>query len=64
MKADPAPPMATPPSPPPDPGGHPRDHACATCGREAVLVLDGTAWCDSCLHVRGSCCAGPETEGG
>jgi hypothetical protein len=39
-----------------------KDQACATCGREAVIVIDGTGWCESCLHARGSCCAESEME--
>jgi hypothetical protein len=52
MEAEPAKPQQV------DPG----DQACATCGREAVLVIDGTGWCESCLHARGSCCAESEME--
>jgi len=47
------------PSPDPD---DPKDQACATCGREAVMVVNGIAWCESCLHARGSCCAESEME--
>jgi hypothetical protein len=41
-----------------------KDQACATCGRDAVMVIDGTGWCESCLHARGSCCAESEMEDG
>ena len=54
MKADPAKPVTHPEDP--------KDQACATCGREAVMVIDGTGWCESCLHARGSCCAESEME--
>lgn len=36
--------------------------ACALCGQEAVLVLDGKGWCASCIHARGSCCAESEMD--
>ena len=36
--------------------------ACATCGREAAVVIDGIGWCASCLHARGSCCAESEMD--
>ena len=35
---------------------------CDTCGREAAVVIDGRAWCASCMHARGSCCAESEME--
>jgi hypothetical protein len=35
----------------------PADVSCHLCGREAAAVIDGIAWCASCLHARGSCCA-------
>jgi hypothetical protein len=38
--------------------------ACDTCGREAVVVVDGKGWCESCLHARGSCCAESEMDDG
>ena len=34
--------------------------ACHLCGQEAAMVVEGTAWCASCLHARGSCCAESE----
>jgi hypothetical protein len=30
--------------------------ACETCGQDAVIEIEGTGWCASCLHDRGSCC--------
>jgi hypothetical protein len=30
---------------------------CHLCGRDAAIVIDGNAWCEGCLHARGSCCA-------
>ena len=39
-----------------------KDQVCATCGREAAIVIDGIGWCESCLHARGSCCAESEME--
>jgi hypothetical protein len=60
MEAEPAKPQPPPNSKPDDI----KDHACATCGREAVMVIDGTGWCESCLHARGSCCAESEMEEG
>lgn len=35
---------------------------CHLCGQEADTVIDGVAWCASCLHARGSCCAESEME--
>ncbi len=35
---------------------------CDTCGKEAVIVIDGVGWCESCAHARGSCCAESEME--
>lgn len=35
---------------------------CHLCGNEAAIVIDGVAWCESCLHARGSCCAESEMD--
>ena len=56
METEPAKPKTTPET------EAPKDHACATCGREAVMVVDEVGWCESCLHARGSCCAESEME--
>ncbi|MEK7951912.1 hypothetical protein [Luteolibacter soli] len=42
--------------------GKPEDETCAICGREAVMVVDGVGWCESCVHARGSCCGEAEME--
>lgn len=54
--------METEPAKPQPKPEDPIDQACAICGREAVMVVDGTGWCESCLHARGSCCAESEME--
>jgi predicted amidophosphoribosyltransferase len=30
--------------------------ACAVCGKPAVVIINGVAWCDGCFHEMGSCC--------
>lgn len=35
---------------------------CHLCGNEAVIVIEDLAWCEGCLHARGSCCAESEME--
>ena len=37
---------------------------CHQCGAEADGEMDGKAWCASCLHIEGSCCADDESEAG
>jgi len=34
----------------------PEDPPCAVCGKPAVVVINGIAWCDGCYHEMGSCC--------
>ncbi|WP_367872239.1 hypothetical protein [Luteolibacter sp. Populi] len=48
------------PSPDPEAESPVTIEACHLCGQEAAMVVDGTAWCASCLHARGSCCAESE----
>ena len=37
---------------------------CHQCGAEADGEMDGKAWCASCLHIEGSCCADDESDVG
>lgn len=34
----------------------PENPPCAVCGKPAVVVIDGIAWCGGCFHEMGSCC--------
>jgi hypothetical protein len=34
----------------------PENPPCAVCGKPAVVVINGVAWCDECFHEMGSCC--------
>ena len=36
--------------------------ACDTCGKDALIVIDGRGLCESCFHVRGSCCGEQGTD--
>jgi len=42
------------------PASKPEPQSCHLCGREAVAVVEGEAWCEGCYHVCGSCCADEE----
>ena len=35
---------------------------CHLCGMESVMDTDGCAWCEGCLHAKGSCCGESEVK--
>ncbi|WP_265594120.1 hypothetical protein [Haloferula sp. BvORR071] len=39
-----------------------QEAACHLCGQPAATEIGGQAWCASCLHARGSCCAESEMD--